>query len=372
VNDFRHIGDFFARRSVPRRLPSVAKVEQNPVPMKSFVKGAVYRAAHVSGLSRALGARYRGRGIIFALHSVVADDAVHADRTLRCPVGKLEWILRRLKTVGVDFVTLEEAVRRLNLPPSRPFAAFTFDDGFADNVTNALPIMEKYAAPFTVYVTTGMVTRDIDGWWFGLGALIRSQDKIALPGLGTFTCADPAAKAHAFAAIEAAVHNNFDLLPAVRNAIASAGIDIGALVDREALTEAQLRELAHHPLVTIGAHTMTHVNLARAAAATVRSEMDENRRFLEGIIAEPVDHFAYPFGHPRACGEREAEISRSLGFRTAVTTRPGMVFAEHRDELHALPRVCLEWDENASTLHCKLNGFNRAVHSRLGDPIARM
>jgi peptidoglycan/xylan/chitin deacetylase (PgdA/CDA1 family) len=372
VNDYRQIGDFFARRSVPPSPTSVAETEHNPVPMKSFVKGAVYRTAHVSGLSRALGARYRGRGVIFALHSVVADDAVYPDQTLRCPVGTLEWILRRLKSVGVDFVTLEEAVRRLSLPPSRPFAAFTFDDGFADNVTHALPIMEKYAAPFTVYVTTGMVTRDIDGWWFGLAALIRSQDRIALPGLGTFACADAAGKARTFAAIEAAVHDNFDVLPAVRHAIASAGIDIGALVDREALTEAQLRELAHHPLVSIGAHTTTHVNLARATAATVRSEMDENRRFLEGIIAEPVDHFAYPFGHPRACGAREAEMSRSLGFRTAVTTRPGMVFAEHRDELHALPRVCLEWRENASTLHCKLNGFNRAVHSRFGDPIARM
>jgi peptidoglycan/xylan/chitin deacetylase (PgdA/CDA1 family) len=340
--------------------------------MKSFIKAAVYRTAHASGLSRALGTRYRGRGVIFALHSVVADDAFHPDRTLRCPVGKLGWILRRLKSAGVDFLTLEEAIRRLSLPPSRPFAAFTFDDGFADNVTHALPVMEKYAAPFTAYITTGMLTRDIDGWWFGLGALIRAQEKITLPGLGTFACADPAAKAATFAAIEAAVHDNFDVLPAVRDAIASAGIDIAALVDREALTEAQLRELAHHPLATIGAHTTTHVNLARASAATVRSEMDENRRFLEGIIAEPVDHFAYPFGHKRACGEREAEISRSLGFRTAVTTRPGMVFAEHRDELHALPRVGLEWHENASTLHCKLNGFNRAVHSRLGDPIARM
>jgi peptidoglycan/xylan/chitin deacetylase (PgdA/CDA1 family) len=340
--------------------------------MKSLVKGAVYRTAHVSGLSRALGARYRGRGIIFALHSVVADDAVHPDRTLRCPAGTLDWILRRLKAAGVDFVTLDEAIRRLSLPAPRRFAAFTLDDGFADNITHALPIMEKYAAPFTVYVTTGMITRELDGWWFGLGELIRTRDRISLPGLGTFACADPAAKAATFAAIEAAVHDNFDVLPAVRNAIASAGIDIGALVDREALSEAQLQELAHHPLVTIGAHTTTHVNLARAEVETVRSEMDENRRFLEGIIAEPVDHFAYPFGHPRACGEREAEISRSLGFRTAVTTRPGMVFAEHRDELHALPRVCLEWHENASTLHCKLNGFNRAVHSRFGDPIARM
>jgi peptidoglycan/xylan/chitin deacetylase (PgdA/CDA1 family) len=340
--------------------------------MKSLVKGAVYRTAHVSRLSRALGVRYRGRGIIFALHSVVDDDTVHPDQTLRCPVGKLDWILRRLRTLGIDFVSLGEAVRRLSLPATRPFAAFTFDDGFADNLTHALPVMEKFAAPLTVYVTTGMITRTIDAWWFGLAALIRREERIDLAGLGSFACADPAGKSRTFSAIEAAVHSNFDLLPAVRAAIDAAHIDVAALVDREALNESDLRELAHHPLVTIGGHTTTHINLARVSADTVRAEMDENRKFLEGVIAEPVEHFAYPFGHNRACGRREAEISRSLGFRTAVTTRPGMVFAAHRDELHALPRACLEWHENASTLDCKLNGFNRAINSRLGDPIARM
>lgn len=55
----------------------------------SIVKSAVYTTAYASGLSRALAHRYRGRGIIFALHSIVDDEAFHPDHTLRCPVGKL-------------------------------------------------------------------------------------------------------------------------------------------------------------------------------------------------------------------------------------------------------------------------------------------
>ncbi|MGH6676193.1 MAG: polysaccharide deacetylase family protein, partial [Xanthobacteraceae bacterium] len=69
-------------------------------------------------------------------------------------------------------------------------------------------------------------------------------------------------------------------------------------------------------------------------------------------------------------GEREAEISRSLGFRTAVTTRTGMVFPEHLNHRHALPRVCLTLGENTATLQGKLNGLSRAVHSRFGSPVA--
>lgn len=342
------------------------------MPVPAIVKSAVYTTAHVSGLSRALAFRYRGRGIIFALHSIVDDDAFHPDYTLRCPVGKLAWILRRLRQQQLDLVTLDEAVERLTAPTARPFAAFTFDDGFADSLTKALPVMEKFAAPFTVYVPTSMIARDIDAWWFGAAELVRSHDRIELPTLGSFQCADRSSKHRTYSALETAIHNNFDLLPAMREAIEAAGIKIPALVDREALTEKQLRLLSQHPLVTIGGHTTSHLNLARASAATVRAEMADNRKFLQELTGAPVAHNAYPFGHAGACGVREAEISRSLGFRTAVTTRAGMIFPEHRNHLHALPRVCLTRDESASMLYCKLNGLSRVIDSRFGDPVARM
>jgi peptidoglycan/xylan/chitin deacetylase (PgdA/CDA1 family) len=352
--------------------PYESQQRDGPVSLPEAIKSAVYTAAHFSGLSSALAVRYRGRGAIFALHSIVDDDAFHPDHTLRCPVGKLEWILRRLRQQRLDFVTFDEAVERLIAPAARPFVTFTFDDGFADNLTKALPIMEKFAAPFMVYVSTGMVTREIDAWWFGLAALIRSHGEVVIPGLGRFDCADAPSKHRAYAAIEAAIHDDFDLLPTIRAALAAAGIQIRALVDQEALTEQQLRVLSAHPLVTIGGHTTTHPNLARATAATARWEMTQNRAFLQQITGKPVNHNAYPFGHSGACGEREADICRTLGFRTAVTTRPGMLFAEHRRHLHALPRICLTRGENPSTLHGKLNGLSRALNSRLGHPVAAM
>jgi hypothetical protein len=157
------------------------------VGVPTFVKSGVSVAAHATGLSRVIAARYRGRGMIFALHSVVDDGPVHPDYTLRCSVGKLAWTLSWLKNEGVEFVSLDEAIARLTARSTYPFAAFTFDDGYADNLTHALPVMEKFDAPFTVYVTTGMITREINAWWFGLAELIRSQERIELPALAVTT-----------------------------------------------------------------------------------------------------------------------------------------------------------------------------------------
>jgi peptidoglycan/xylan/chitin deacetylase (PgdA/CDA1 family) len=340
---------------------------------KTAIKSAISIAAHRTGLSRALARRYRGRGTLLALHSVVADDAFHPDETLRCPVGKLELALRWLKQQNVEFVTLDQMVARLHEPATQPLVAFTFDDGYADNLTRALPVMERFGAPFTAYVTTGMVTREIDAWWFGLAELTRAQDRIELPELGRrFDCPDRASKQRTFRAIEAAIHADFSVLPHVREAIKTARIDCTAALDREALTVEQLRTLARHPLVTIGGHTTTHRNLAQAETSAVEWEMAANRKFLQQATDTPIEHFAYPFGHARACGEREAQIARSVGFRTATTTRLGTLFAEHREHLYALPRMQLACDDTPSTLRCKIDGFYRAVQARLGDPVALM
>jgi peptidoglycan/xylan/chitin deacetylase (PgdA/CDA1 family) len=310
--------------------------------------------------------------MIFVLHSVVDDDAPYPDETLRCSVRQLDRVLHWLRRENIEFVALDEAVRRLREGSPRPFACLTLDDGYADSLTHALPVMERFDAPFTVYVTTGMVTREIDAWWLGLAELIRSHDRVTLTSHLSLECRDLPSKKRAFKRLESLIHRDFSLLLHLREALAKDAIDCRALVDSEALTEDQLRQLSHHPLVTIGGHTTTHRNLAQASVSEVQWEVAENRRFLQNVTDRPVNHFAYPFGHERACGEREGQICRVTGFRTAVTTRPGTLFAEHADDLYSLPRLHLACDDTSSALRCKVDGFYQAIRSRFGDPVVRM
>ncbi len=340
---------------------------------RAVFKSAAPAIAHYIGVGKALAFRYGGPGVIFMLHSTVGNSDFCLDEDLRCPIATLEQTLSWLKDNDIEFVSLDEALQRLARPPTGKFCVFTFDDGYADNLTHALPVMERFAAPFTVYVATGMMTGNIDAWWLSLAATIRAQDHIDLRGLNRrFDCHDQASKKQTFLAIEALIHFDFDALKHVKAAIADSGIDSEAVVRCEGLTTEQLQRLASSPLVTIGAHGERHINLARVPVAEAEHDMIASRRALEQIIGREVVHFAYPFGHADACGPREAQIARAAGFRTAATTRRGTLFPAHLDHLYALPREPLSRSDTPASLRCKIDGTYRAFYSGLGDPVAHM
>jgi peptidoglycan/xylan/chitin deacetylase (PgdA/CDA1 family) len=337
---------------------------------RRLLKTALSVAGRYVGMDGLLAFRYAGAGTIFSLHSVVDSTDSRPDEHLRCPGATLERVLCWLKANGIEVVSLDEGIARLAECRKEKFCVFTFDDGYADNLSRALPLMERFNAPFTVYVTTGWVTGALNAWWLGLGALVTTHQFVELPELACrFDCLDQIAKKRAFIAIADLVTSSGVALNAVTRAIARADIDCGALSRKEALNTEQLRQLAASPLVTIGAHGVRHINLAQACKTDAEEEMILSRRFLEEIIDRDVVHFSYPFG---GCGQRETQLAHSAGFRTAVTTQHGTLFPEHLKHLYALPREPIFRGDDGSALRLKLNGSYRAWHSRLGDPVAHL
>ena len=103
----------------------------------------------------------------------------------------------------------------------------------------------------------------------------------------------------------------------------------------------ELKAFADDPLVTIGAHTITHCNLARQSEETASFELATSRARIEAALQRPVLHLAYPYGDRIAAGQREFKLAKMAGYKTAVTTRPGMIFPESAEHLTALQRVSL-------------------------------
>jgi peptidoglycan/xylan/chitin deacetylase (PgdA/CDA1 family) len=81
--------------------------------------------------------------------------------------------------------------------------------------------------------------------------------------------------------------------------------------------------------------------LAKLPDKSARSEMDLSRSVIEAALAKRPEHLCFPVGDPTSAGPREFKIAADLGFKTAVTTRPGVLFPHHAERLTALPRISL-------------------------------
>ncbi|MEQ8659908.1 MAG: polysaccharide deacetylase family protein [Gammaproteobacteria bacterium] len=244
-------------------------------------------------------------------------------------------------------ITVEQAVSCLR--DGRPFprraVAITFDDGYRDNLTVALPILARHGASAMFYVTAGPV---IERTRFWVGWLQRA----------VFGAARPRAIADAFALDLAALGG--DRVPhrqALVDAI-SAHINRGGATAREAalarveqalgagavpdgvdfmLDADDLRALAAAGM-EIGSHTVNHAMLTGLDDAEAQRELSRSRALLEGALDAPVTHLAYPNGpgDPVNFDARVAALAAAAGYRSAVTSRRG-AFTRDADP-YALPR----------------------------------
>jgi peptidoglycan/xylan/chitin deacetylase (PgdA/CDA1 family) len=336
------------------------------------LKGAIIRAGLVgSDLIRAHAwARFaRGRGVILTFHHVrPAPPAGFApNRLLEITPGFLETVLDTLDDLGFEIVPLDAVPERLVGPePQRPFAVLTFDDGYRDNRDYAAPILARRGAPWTLFVTRDFSEGRGRFWWRELEEAVRRSDRVRFAELD-LPAGTEREKARAFETLYWRLRAGPEhaLREATRALAEAAGVDVAALARDACLTFPELRALARDPAVTLGAHTLSHPMLAKWDEATARREIVESRAALEAETGARVRHLAYPVGDPGSAGPREFALAREAGFATAVTTRPGHLFAEHAEHLHALPRISVNGlYQSAGALRALLSGLPFLVWNR--------
>ncbi len=161
-------------------------------------------------------------------------------------------------------ISLDDALQRIAEPGERPFVVLTFDDGFCDNVEHALPVLEKHAAPFTMFATSGFADRTARLWWIELEEAIRRLDQVGIDGFA-FPTASAAQKAQAYAILYRTLRSGPEerLLQVCAELCAQAGLDPLAIPADLCLDWAGLQRLSEHKLATIGVHTLTHPMLAK-------------------------------------------------------------------------------------------------------------
>jgi peptidoglycan/xylan/chitin deacetylase (PgdA/CDA1 family) len=295
-----------------------------------------------------------GIGVILTLHHVRPPrlDRFQPNRLLEVSPRFLEGVVRWLSRSGIDVISLDEMHRRLTHGEfERRFVCITIDDGYRDTLQWAYPILRKHSIPFALYIPTSFPDRFGELWWLVLEAVVARNKRVVLLIDGKergFECATIAEKRHLFDKLYGWVRSfktDEELRAVVRDVAGRYQVDLAAFCEELCMTWDEIARLAADPLVTIGAHTVNHVMLAKVPEKTAGSEIETSRSLIETRLGRRPEHFSYPVGDATSAAAREFRLVSELGFKTAVTTRPEVLFPDHRNHLTALPRISLNGEQ---------------------------
>lgn len=250
---------------------------------------------------------------------------------MTCPVP-LEEIPVRLKS------------RKRNDPL---LSAVTFDDGYADNLQAAAPILARHGVPATVFVVTNAINHLREFWWDDLGRILLRPD---LPKTLELKIGG---KMYRWAfRQDVPVRSGWDVYAPPRRTSQKAYLQISRYMrplsfseqedvlsqlyrwsgmnpqprkDHLTMTERELKQLTAGGLITIGAHTVTHPVLSAMDWRTQSFEINASRLRLEKLLGSPVRTFSYPFGRDEDYSRQTVKLVRSAGFVCACSTAPGLV-----------------------------------------------
>ena len=301
--------------------------------MTRALKGILRKTGALDVISRITTS---GRVEIFLYHGFCAGSERDSRFPKLMPVEQFEEQIRTLARYGRP-LRLEELPHNGNQG-----IAITFDDGYANNYQLAIPVLQKYQFPATVFLTTGFVDRSVPLWgdWleFLLVATPRRNSVFEWRGEKiTLALTSPHATNGVLAKLKQRLHGSTisDIHEFLRNL--EAHLDIG--YDWRGIPEVlrplqwdEIRAMRRSGLVSFGAHTVSHPVLSTCTDEVQKFEIAESKRRIEEELGEKCTIFAYPYGK---CGDYTSatkQIVRKAGYELAVSAESGFNTRSSWDE----------------------------------------
>ena len=300
---------------------------------------------------------------ILAYHRVTSRKAYPVpfdpNRSIAVHRDAFEAQLRHLSQ-NMKCLSMDELIGDLERGAVQPqTVTLTFDDGYADNLVHALPLLEKYKVPATVYITTELLNGAVKAWWYELEDIVLARNEIELCLSGhsfrkrTETFQEKDSVYNEIAAV-------FKSLPSPELKEGMRMLRVGPIApsreEIQFLSDGQLQQLARSPWITIGAHTVSHPSLSSLSKDRALEELQRSKVHLEQLLGRPVVHCAYPFGLPAHANTREYTLAREAGYASAVTTVFGRVSSGEVTSRWSLPRLHIDYDDSLGDFRYKIAG----------------
>jgi peptidoglycan/xylan/chitin deacetylase (PgdA/CDA1 family) len=259
---------------------------------------------------------------------------------------------------------LVQALQERTIP--RRAVVVTFDDGYADNLYNAKPLLEQYNLPATIFLSSAYIGHNREFWWDDLARLVlqpgtlpdtlhlRMHGRTYQWELGEAAHYSPEehqccrtrraweGAPHSRLALYYSLWQRLRLLPrderqqTLDELATWTGLESTARPTHRPLSCEEVHALGQGELIELGAHTFSHPFLSAHAIAVQEEEIKRGKAHLEDMVARPVRSFAYPHGDYTA--ETRALV-QAAGFTCACSTVAESVW--HKTDEYQLPRFAV-------------------------------
>lgn len=282
--------------------------------LKEAARTVVSRGIVAGGISTAGRKLFPKNGALIVYGHRVADDNEGYLAGL-----KPEWLDQQLAylTRHYEIIALTKLVEcfEQGRPVPGNSAVLTFDDGFRDNLTNALPLLQRYGVSATVFVVTGCISSGELPWSQRLGYLFQntSRPSVELPGVkNDFDLQRDASRLAAYAAAKEPLKRMSRAEREKNLKALEETLEVDAPRDRM-LSWSDLEEMRNQG-IEIGAHTYSHPLLACISTEEAGWEMERSREDLRDRLGVERPSFCFPAG---SCNAELMALARTLGFRSA-------------------------------------------------------
>jgi peptidoglycan/xylan/chitin deacetylase (PgdA/CDA1 family) len=273
--------------------------------------------------------------------------------------GQIAYIAQHHEVISMptllDWLDGGEAV-----PPNG--IVITFDDGYRDVFDSAMPVLNHWNLPATVFVSTGSVDTGRSIWTNKIYHMISETQKptIRLSVPGTSDISGKLTTLEMKRAMAMKLTSRFKQLADSEkkeclNRLAEA-LDLDGSTDPfehlPMLTSDQIKILSGNGF-TIGSHTVSHPILSRCTEEEQRCELTESKRQIEVWTGEPCTVAAYPNGQPGDYTDTTKQIARELGYRGVFRFNRGPV--SPGIDMFSIPRYpLLDVSLSCFTMHLAL------------------
>ncbi len=266
---------------------------------------------------------------------------------------QIEYLKKNFNVISINDILQKNEIKQK--------VVITFDDGYFDNLKNALPILEKYDCPAIIYIATSFLDDKKIPWWLKLWKIILSQENISFNNK-LFEIKEKKDKKNCYKLL----CKNFILSTKNQQDIfldeLTHNNKINEINEKEFLSSQNLKNLGDNNLIEIGCHTHTHPNLKILKKEEIHDEIIYSKNILENIIKKKVKHFSIPYGSANCFDDEIIKQLSEYDFETIVTTEHGIF---RKNKCNRIPRIGIGNNDVNYRLHSKSIGIDSILNKIL-------